>query len=118
MMAEKRKLKFGINHGGPAFFSDAATIRFNEAKFALDFKQTSPRTDELPDGPHDSIVIHHNVIVVDPLMAKNLVDVMDNLVKKYEKQFGKIKTFGKKKGIKKRQAGKKKYSVGTSSYIG
>ncbi|MCD6558040.1 MAG: DUF3467 domain-containing protein [Candidatus Aenigmarchaeota archaeon] len=116
MVAEKRKLNFGINHGGPAFFSDSATIRFSESKFALDFKQTSPRSDELPDGVHESIMINHNVIIIDPIMAKNLLGVLSELVKKYEKKFGKIKTVGKKK--RETHTTKKKDSIKASNYIG
>jgi len=74
---------------GDAFFSHEVTVNFTPTQVTLDFKCITPRTD--PRGKKPSFQLKHNVVMLEPWHAKALIDVLKNVVQKYEKEFGKIK---------------------------
>lgn len=89
----KEQIIMSANHGD-AFFSDNVTVANNQAKFILDFKNTTPRFD--PANPEQteqrtSVVVKHNTVVIDVQMIKTLHTILGDRIKEYEKQFGKIK---------------------------
>lgn len=102
---------------GEPFFSHEATINFNPTQITLDFKCITPRND--PRSKKPSFQIKHNVVMIDPWHAKNLINVLQNVLSNYEKEFGKIK---KPKAIekaqKKKHKGEKKETVAAPSYMG
>ncbi|MFH2021385.1 MAG: DUF3467 domain-containing protein [archaeon] len=86
-MTEK-KLKFDIDNG-QSFFADEAGVIHNPLRFILDFRSITPRVD-VRNNEYQPIVLKHNVILMDPYMAKNIVEMLQENIKNYEKQFGKI----------------------------
>ncbi|HLC46163.1 MAG TPA: DUF3467 domain-containing protein [Candidatus Nanoarchaeia archaeon] len=74
---------------GEAFFAHELSVNFNPMQFILDFKCVTPRVDP---RSKESIVLNmkHNVIMVDPFHAKRIATLLGDMVKRYEKDFGKI----------------------------
>ncbi len=90
---EQKNINVGIKHED-AFFSDSVTIANNPMRFIFDFKQNSPRFDPINPNQEEqqtSIIIKHNVVMVDIQLAKMLHEMLGDRLKKYEEQFGKIK---------------------------
>jgi len=112
-MSEKRKINVNIDHREPAFFSDYLVVSHSPSKFILDFVQVTPRFDRIGDDMQQSIVMKHKTIMVDPQVAKNILEILDDNIKKYEKNFGKIKV----EKIKIKRDGEK-YLEETTRYIG
>jgi hypothetical protein len=88
MPENKDPINIQISDGEP-FFAHEMTTNFTPTQFSLDFKCISPRTD--PRSKKASFLLKHNVIMVDPWHAKLLVGVLNNVVKKYEEEYGVIK---------------------------
>jgi hypothetical protein len=86
---ETKNVNVTVNDGD-SFFSNEASINFNPLQFFLDFKLITPRVD-IRSKDTASISVKHNVVVVDPYHAKQLYDLFGTVIKKYEKEFGKIK---------------------------
>ncbi len=86
-MAEE-KINLNINEGD-AFYAHELSINFNPLQFVFDFKSVTPRVDPRSKD-RASIVLKHNVILVDPYHAKRAYELLGNVLKKYEKEFGKI----------------------------
>ena len=87
-MTEEKKVNIGINDG-MEFFAHETSINFNPTQFILDFKCITPRVDPRnKEGP--TLVLRHNVIIIDPYHAKKLQELLGSVVGKYEKEFGKI----------------------------
>lgn len=84
----EQQVNINIDEGSP-FYSHEATVNFTPTQVSLDFKCITPRTD--PRAQKPSFHLIHNVVMMDPWHAKALVDVMKNVIAKYEKEFGKIK---------------------------
>ncbi len=81
------QINLNINDGEP-FFAHEVTVNFTPTQMTLDFKCITPRTD--PRSKKPSFQLKHNVIMIDPWHAKALLDVLSNVVTKYEQEFGKI----------------------------
>lgn len=112
MAEDKRKVNVMLDHGD-VFYSDGLTISFNNNKFILDFKQGVPRTDPTPEGiDQRTIVIKHNVVMLDVLLAKAISEHLNNNIKSYEKQFGKVNL------PKQKQVNKQKKDSTEEGYIG
>jgi hypothetical protein len=80
---------FGITvRDGNLFFADEVFMSSQPGKFFLDFKGFSPRSD-VPKQVRN--MVEHDVVRLDPYLAKNLWEKFGNLIKDYEKKFGKIK---------------------------
>ena len=109
----KKRINIAIEHGEPVFFSDSVAIIHNPSKFILDFKQATPRVDQIGDKDRQSIVVKHKPIMMDVEFAKNFLKTLEASIKKYEKQFGKIKASKRMEKQKKSIA-----SADTFNYIG
>ncbi|MBI5389788.1 DUF3467 domain-containing protein [Candidatus Woesearchaeota archaeon] len=86
---KENKINFDIVNG-TEFFSDDFAITHTPVRFYLDFKRAVPRLD-IRNRDFQPMVISHNVVILDPFMAKNLIELLQQNLQKYEKQFGKIK---------------------------
>ncbi len=109
-MAKQRNIQSIHNKG--AFFADAVAIIHSPIKFILDFKQASPRIDQVGNDTQETIIIDHEVITLDPKTVKVFSNLLTENIKNYEKQFGEIKLPKKKK----QEATKKKDN--SYNYIG
>ena len=101
-MAEKQNINLNLDHSNAAFFSDGMSLFNRKDKFFIDFRQTSPRIDMVGEKQHYSHAVKHSTIVVDPVMAKALFQLLKDSISKYEKQFGKI-SLPKEKKTKKQE---------------
>jgi hypothetical protein len=88
MPESKEPISININDGEP-FFSHEMTINFTPTQFTLDFKCITPRTD--PRSKKPSFLLKHNVVMVEPWHAKAILNVLANVIKKYEDEYGPIK---------------------------
>ena len=82
----------GINlviKDGDEFFSHETSVHFTPLQFIFDFKCVTPRID--PRGK-DKPTFHmrHNVVMLDPYHAKQMINILHAAVENYEKKFGKI----------------------------
>lgn len=89
-MSEERKVNFSINEGEP-FFSHELSINFNPTQFIFDFKCVTPRVDARSSDGTTILSLKHNVVMVDPYHAKQIVKVLAEMLEKYEKRFGEIR---------------------------
>jgi len=90
-MVEKQQVSVNINLGEELFFCDSVAIMHSPAKFVIDFKQTSPRIDQIDNKTQQTIVVRHNAVIMDPELAKTFLQLLETNIKNYEKQFQKIK---------------------------
>jgi hypothetical protein len=114
LMEEKNRVNLNLDHKEPGFFTDNVTISHNPYKFILDFTQITPRFDRLPSGMQQTMAIKHKTLIMDPIMAKSLLNILDENIKKYEKKFGEIK-LGRKE---KKEIKPTDYSEEATRYIG
>lgn len=116
-MSEK-KIQMNINDGSE-FFAHEMSVNFSPTQFILDFRCITPRTD--PRTRENALLsLKHNVVMVEPWHAKKILEVLQNMVGEYEKQFGKIDL---PKAIKKQQKNMQKIESkdtkeSTPSYFG
>ncbi len=75
---------------GDAFFAHELTMNFTPTQFTLDFKNITPRTDPR-NKDHPSFTLKHNVIMLEPWHAKAMNSILNNVIAKYEQEYGKIK---------------------------
>ena len=119
MEKDKQQINLNIVEGDP-FFAHEVSMNFTPTQITLDFKCITPRTD--PRGKAPSFLLKHNVVMVEPWHAKLMLDVLANVVKKYEEEFGKIKQpKALEKATKKQKKAEKeatKTTVATPSYMG
>lgn len=119
-MAEKQKINMSIMDGD-SFFSHETSINFSPTQFIFDFRCVTPRIDAR--SPTATIALKHNVVMMEPYHAKQFLNIMSKVVKKYESEFGKIekpdslKKFENKKMkmIEKTKEGK---TIESPSYFG
>jgi len=91
-MDEKKKgFNISIDHSEQAFFTDNVTVSHSSSKFVIDFSQTTPRFDNFEDKHQQTFVIKHKTLVLDPQFAKIFSDILQQNIKRYEKNFGAIK---------------------------
>jgi hypothetical protein len=121
MATPQKKVALHV-HEGIDFFAHETSINFSPNQFVVDFKNLTPRID--PRSGSDPIVfLRHNVILLEPLHAKKLAELLTDVVKKYEKEFGKIeKTKAQtkyEKKLKRKTTKNKKPKTGvTPTYFG
>ena len=82
------KINMSISDGEP-FFGHELSINFNPMQFIFDFKCVTPRVDPRSQTSA-TIALKHNVVMVDPYHAKKIHQLLSNVIKKYETEFGKI----------------------------
>jgi TPP-dependent indolepyruvate ferredoxin oxidoreductase alpha subunit len=91
-MDEKKKgFNVSLDHSEPVFFTDNATVSHSSNKFIIDFTQMTPRFDSFEDKHQQTFVIKHKTLVLDPQFAKIFSDILQQNIKRYEKNFGAIK---------------------------
>lgn len=117
MPEHKEPINITINDGEP-FFSHEMTVNFTPTQFTFDFKCITPRTD--PRSKKPSFLLKHNVVMVDPWHAKMILGVLNNVIRKYEEEYGTIK---KPKPVeiaekKQKKAIKATQHTETPSYLG
>lgn len=104
-MAKKEKPSVEFDHSEEAFYSNGLTISHTPGIFVFDFIQTIPRFNAVSGKRRQTMVIKHKTIVVDPMMAKRILEVLKENISKYEKSFGKIVS----KKIKSKEAESTRY---------
>ncbi len=115
----EEKVNLNISDGD-AFYAHQASINFNPTMMFFDFKNISPRVDER-SKTKATFVLKHNVTMLEPYHAKLFRNLLDKVIKDYEKQFGKI---DKPKALKKiekvigNKEAKAKEKNETPSYFG
>ncbi|MBI5391208.1 DUF3467 domain-containing protein [Candidatus Woesearchaeota archaeon] len=82
------KIQFTIDDG-MEFFTDEIGVMHNPIRFFIDFKRTTPRSDQR-NAEFQPLITRHQVIVMDPFLAKNFLDVLGRNIKDYEKKFGAV----------------------------
>jgi hypothetical protein len=114
------QINMRINDGG-AMFAHEMSANFSPTQFMLDFKMITPRMDPR-SKTQPSFVMQHNVIMVDPYHLKKIIEVLNDTVKKYEKEYGKIskpKSISKAEKKQKEAKGKQApESVPVPNYLG
>ncbi|MFP4403022.1 MAG: DUF3467 domain-containing protein [Candidatus Woesearchaeota archaeon] len=88
-MVEEKKINLSVNEGVD-FFANEISVNFSPMHFNLDFKCITPRVD-MRSRDSTILSIKHNVVILDPYHLKNLHEILGDVMKKYEKKFGKIK---------------------------
>jgi hypothetical protein len=88
MAKDHKQMQFNIDDG-PTFFSDEISITSNQYKFFLDFKNSSPRVD-VRSSDMLPISIKHNVVMMDPGLAKVFSKLLHDHLAKFEKDHGPI----------------------------
>jgi len=83
-----KKVKFDIVNGR-SFFADEVGVIHNPLKIIFDFRSITPRVD-IRNNEYQTLVLEHNVITMDPFVAKKMLDLLKNNIKNFEKEFGKI----------------------------
>jgi hypothetical protein len=85
---QNKSINLGVDDG-KEFFAHETSVNFNPTQFIFDFRCITPRIDprsrEIP-----FIALKHNVIMVDPWHAKEILRILNNSVQKFEEQFGTI----------------------------
>ena len=66
--------------------ADEVTMLHNPTRFFIDVKSVTPRM----DLGNTRVVKRHNVIILDPFIAKELLRVLEENIKSYEKKYGTI----------------------------
>jgi hypothetical protein len=87
-MAAEKKVSMNIQEGID-FYAHETSINFSPTQVIFDFKSVTPRIDPRM-GADPTMVLRHNVVLIEPLHAKKLAELLTDVVKKYETNFGKI----------------------------
>lgn len=96
-MNKKAEQEFHIDASNKPFYSDSVSVLHNQNQFIMDFKQTTPRMDVVGVEQKINFVTIHDTVVMPPMVAKSMLDILKDSVEKYEKNFGKIKLPKQKK---------------------
>jgi len=115
---DKEPINLNIVEGKP-FFAHEMSINFTPTQMSFDFKCITPRTD--PRSKKPSFQLEHNVVMVEPWHAKMIYQVLGNVIKKYEEEYGAIKKpKSLEKAEKKQKTAVKEVTAGdeTPSYLG
>lgn len=90
-MTEQKTVNATINIAdGEAFFCHEMSINFNPLQFTFDFKSITPRIDSRNQDGTAIFAMKHNVVMLEPWHAKEVLKALSDSVKKYEQQFGSI----------------------------
>lgn len=114
-MVDAKKLSMNVSDG-IEFFAHETSVNFSPNQFILDFKSITPRIDPR-SGKDPIIVLRHNTVLLDPMHAKKLAELLSGVVARYEKEFGKIDKskaqLKHEKKLKRNTGSKKKMSAPT-----
>ncbi len=86
-----------IDHSEEGFYSDSISVVYNPNKFILDFKQSTPKIDQIQGKNQQTIVVKHKTVLLDAKFAKIFLKTLKRALDGYEKKYGKIKVPKKKK---------------------
>jgi hypothetical protein len=118
---EKQKINMNIGDASSDFFAHEASINFNPTQMIFDFKCITPRVD--PRAKESPVInLKHNVVMLDMFHAKKFHELLGNIIKKYENEFGKVdvpaslKILEKKKKKNDKKVDEK--TTTTPSYLG
>lgn len=89
-MADKKKFEKIITDLEEVFFPTEASIVVNRLGFIVDFQQILPRTLRLKENK-PSVVEIHKTLLLHPVLAKGLNEILTKNIQEFEKKFGKIK---------------------------
>ena len=103
---------------GDAFFANEVSINFTPTQLALDFKCVTPRIDPRGKGK-PTFLLRHNVVMMEPWHAKSFLEIMQDVMKKYEQEYGKVKKpDALVQAEKKQKNAKKEPKEATPDYMG
>ncbi|MEM4336612.1 MAG: hypothetical protein QXG86_01255 [Candidatus Woesearchaeota archaeon] len=88
MEKQEKQINLNINDG-EAFFANEISVNFNPLNIFLDYKSITPRIDPR-NREGGTFNMKHNVIILDPYTFKQTVSLMNETLKRYEKEFGRI----------------------------
>lgn len=74
---------------GDEFFGQEVSISYNPTLFNIDFRRITSRVD-MRSNDANVVVLRHNVVILEPYVVKNLIEIMQKSVERYETEFGKI----------------------------
>lgn len=116
-MVSEKKISMNV-HDGIDFYAHETSVNFSPTQVVLDFKNLTPRNDPR-SGADPIVVLRHNIVLLDPMHAKKLAELLNTIIKKYEKEFGKIeKTKAQLKHEKKLKRRKSKPKTTAPEYFG
>src|SRR3989338_6611697 len=84
----EQKINLSINEG-KGFFAHEASVNYSPTQFILDFKCITPRNDPRSTEVAN-INLEHGVVMLEPNHAFRIYELLGDMLKKYEKDFGKI----------------------------
>ena len=90
-MEQKQLVNIQIDHKENGFYSDSISVIYNPSKFILDFKQTTPRIDQIHGKAQQTLSVKHKVIILDVKFAKIFFESLKKSIEGYEKKYGEIK---------------------------
>lgn len=115
---EQKEIQAIQNIDNSPLMSNQQTVAHQPDKFILDFKGAYPQY--TPDNKQ-TVVINHKVVLMDPYIAKDFLNILKLNIERYEKQFGEIKKPVQiKKAEKEMRELQKQAAIGTEapSYMG
>ncbi|MBW2963925.1 DUF3467 domain-containing protein [Candidatus Woesearchaeota archaeon] len=118
---EQKNMNISVNEGA-AFYCHELSVNYNPLQFTIDFKEITPRVD--PRSKQGPIMnIRHNVVMLDPWHAKQMLGLLNKVVSDFERDFGEIKRpkvldMMEKKMKKKGDAKKDEKTTTAPSYFG
>ena len=112
---KKKKLNVVPNFKDEVFLANQIDMRFYPDLFKLEFKQVNHQVDRLGDDKQETLIINRRSIGLTPLMMKQLVGIISNMLTNYEKQHGEVKVPKLRKPRKKPASSARRSS---SDYIG
>ena len=100
----EKKLNLSIKDGDE-FFAHELSVNYSPTQFIMDFRCITPRTD--PRSQESAVLaIKHNVIMTEAWHAKKIYELMGNVIKKYEEEYGQIEMPKSLKKFEKNKTGK------------
>lgn len=100
---------------GRDFFAEQVSISHSPIRFVIDFVRNSPRID--PSGQSTKLLTSHDVVLLDPYLAREFLSVLQDNIGKYEKKFGKIEKPAALKQFE-AEAGKHGHKIDKQDYFG
>ena len=117
---EKREIQGVQDFDKTPMLSNHQTVSHTPDKFVIDFKNVYSQF--APDNNPPAIIINHKVVLLDPFVAKEFLNVLAENIRKFEEKFGKIKLPDSvQKARKEMQKVKPEESISTTdrpSYMG
>jgi len=87
MAEEQQTMSVDVNPGTD-FLAEQVSVSHSPVRFVVDFMKTTPRID--PAAQSTRLFTSHDVIMMDPFLAKEFLSVLTDNIGKYESKFGKI----------------------------